>query len=1465
MPPVCAGDGPVAVTGAGGFLGTALVCNLLEHGYYVRACVRDAADAERVRHLHELAAEPACAGGRLVLCGCDLLATSRAQPNDAAFRGCCAVFHAAAVLERDGKGGLAGSSGASARSVYDGGVEGTRHMLASVKRSGSVKRVVFTSSIAAILHPAEEGYQFSEKDWASDGAQPGRWSIEAAPYAKSKVDAERLAVRVAADDESFDVVSHCPSQVLGPLRCRRHHEAWQFRIGQMIEGTPQPRSFWNIVDCRDVAEAQRLSAESAVARNGSRYVLASTDGKGALHVHQIQAKLRRLFPGVDVAGEVPQGRRRRACACSGALAKRELGLRPRSVEDTLRATVDSLVALGLVRPRPRPRFALAGALWRGARSRVLALARGPEAPVRPPPCVLLKLNRCRGARGPSGAVPSEWQRTVDALRRRGLSASIGVSGADLETASGPFVDWCRELHDSGTFEFWNQGYGGAAAAASATPEFQGDAASQRESFSRTQRLARDVLGFPLCAFGAPSNKQNADTARVLAEDPDCRVWLYGSRQLAALHGFSGLVLVRTECNLEHPTHCPNAERLAASFERRAPMPYLCLQGHPASWDEAGLAAFEQVLDYLVRQGCRFATPSAFALQQGCADAGARCAAASGAVRVAVVGLGRVGFDFHLRHCRRSADFQVVAVVDREPGRRQEARALLPGVAAHAELDELWSLPADEKPELVVIATPTHLHELQAVRSLEHGCHVVIEKPMTTSLAACDRIFAAARRARREVFVYQSQRWTAECLTARRVLQSGLLGPLFAVRRGYNEYRRRTDWQALQKYGGGMLYNYGSHFIDQLLFLVGFPKLTAIDCSLWSIATAGDADDVVKVWCTTADGVLLDAEINTAAVLPDGEQLARKERGVWQLCGKHGTAVLEGECFRVRYFDPASAEPCELQNGLAATGRNYYNEGALPWREELFPLQGEGTVGAMFYENVWDVVSITRSGEARELSLAPAPLVSEQEARELVRVIDVCRWKAAERSAWCPEEPSNSAEAPVAAAQGLPRHACAAAAGASAEARHRRAEAACGCLVRWTAGARQGVGRQGGQHAEWTRRDWQRAASRVLLHAFGTLEDPAGPLVWPRQASVLYPRSRFPTTQEARAERFEGLARVLLIAAPILLESPLELPGGGGDMADWCRRLLVEACDPASARYVGPVEQERPVQQQVEGGILVLALWLGRRWLWEPLPPAGREKVLVLLEALGTRETRGHNWRFSAVLLLSFLTQEGREVDGGLLQGHLRHLLCWSTGDGYYRDGQLFDYYGAWGFHLNAFLWIRFFGLEAYPLESQALLENAGPFLEKYPWMFARDGRQIAWGRSAAYRCAALAPLAAAGYVIGQLGGEAARWGHFRRLCSSSLRSHVWTTRASGSAGPPRPACAASSSQWCRLLMQRQCLFPGRNIRGPRALCRPRVLVARGERRPLGRHPRRRPGDQVFRGGRRSARQPGRRQLRALAG
>jgi nucleoside-diphosphate-sugar epimerase len=355
MKAITPASGPVTVTGASGYIGSWTVQDLMEQGYSVRACVRDIGKPDKVDHL--LAMNDAGLAGSVALFAADLL-----QPGsyDEAFEGCSAVIHAGAAV---------GFNRETPQEVYDGCFTEVRHVVESVQKARTVQRFVFTSSFAAVGHPRPQGYVFTEKDWCGDNPEGyrGAWTEDSIPknrdiaYAMAKASAERMIYEMAEADGGFEAMAILPLHVIGPLMCANHDQGWSWQncIKQMLQGTPFKKSkggrmLWNNVDVRDVARAHRLCAESTAAHNGSRYILSASDRSGELFTWELQARLKALFPEIEEVGgermengqpiETTYDSPRAYCT----LAEQELGLTTYPIDETIKATGDSLIELGLL-------------------------------------------------------------------------------------------------------------------------------------------------------------------------------------------------------------------------------------------------------------------------------------------------------------------------------------------------------------------------------------------------------------------------------------------------------------------------------------------------------------------------------------------------------------------------------------------------------------------------------------------------------------------------------------------------------------------------------------------------------------------------------------------------------------------------------------------------------------------------------------------------------------------------------------------------------------------------------------------------------------------------------------------------------------------------------------------------------------------------------------------------------------
>lgn len=337
------------------------------------------------------------------------------------------------------------------------------------------------------------------------------------------------------------------------------------------------------------------------------------------------------------------------------------------------------------------------------------------------------------------------------------------------------------------------------------------------------------------------------------------------------------------------------------------------------------------------------------------------------LRIGVAGLGRIGWAFHCKRLGEHPDWTLAAVADTEPARRQEAVDTY-RCEAFADIEAMC---AGASLDAVVIATPTHLHEAMVMTALRHGLHILLEKPMAPTFAEAERIVLAAEAAGRVLTVYQPHRLGAYFQHLKAVVSDGRIGRVTMVQRGAFSYARRNDWQSLQKYGGGMLNNYGAHYLDQVLQLIGY-DVRRVWCTLQRVASLGDADDVVRIALETEAGVVADCTISQASVGKGPYEFV-----VW---GTSGTAMQAGNEITVRWFDPARLAPRAVDPSLASAGRKYPAE-AIEVREEKVP------VNAALQVDVFANLAQAIRGEA-------PVFVPPRETLALVRLIAQCRESSA---------------------------------------------------------------------------------------------------------------------------------------------------------------------------------------------------------------------------------------------------------------------------------------------------------------------------------------------------------------------------------------------------------------------------------------------------------------------------------------
>ncbi|WP_273831772.1 oxidoreductase [Guptibacillus sedimenti] len=188
------------------------------------------------------------------------------------------------------------------------------------------------------------------------------------------------------------------------------------------------------------------------------------------------------------------------------------------------------------------------------------------------------------------------------------------------------------------------------------------------------------------------------------------------------------------------------------------------------------------------------------------------------VKVGLVGFGFSGATFHAPVIEAVEGLTISTVVS---SNADKVHRSFPEVNVVSSMEELLT---DEEIELVIITTPNEFHFPMAKQALEAGMHVVLEKPFTVSVEEGERLIAVAEEGDRLLSVYHNRRYDSDFLTIQQLIKEERLGSVITYEAHYDRYRAevRDRWREQDKKGSGILFDLGSHLIDQALTLFGKP-------------------------------------------------------------------------------------------------------------------------------------------------------------------------------------------------------------------------------------------------------------------------------------------------------------------------------------------------------------------------------------------------------------------------------------------------------------------------------------------------------------------------------------------------------------------------------------------------------------------------------------------------------------------
>jgi scyllo-inositol 2-dehydrogenase (NADP+) len=259
-----------------------------------------------------------------------------------------------------------------------------------------------------------------------------------------------------------------------------------------------------------------------------------------------------------------------------------------------------------------------------------------------------------------------------------------------------------------------------------------------------------------------------------------------------------------------------------------------------------------------------------------------------ALRFGVLGVGRIGL-FHCERIRATPGFQLAAVSSRAPELTAEARRRF-GVKTYASHEELLD---DRSVQWVVIANTTDQHYRWALAAIDKGKSLVIEKPISITYREALEIYDTAAARGVKVLPHQSRRWDPDFLLVRRVIDEGLVGRVYRIesRRtsfstgwsGWGAQGMANPWRLKKAYGGGMMNDWATHLMDQILVIAG---AMPVSVHAWQGG---------KVWTTEVDDHFW-AELafeNGLSCRVEASNNHRIPLPRWSVVGDRGTFQVQG--------------------------------------------------------------------------------------------------------------------------------------------------------------------------------------------------------------------------------------------------------------------------------------------------------------------------------------------------------------------------------------------------------------------------------------------------------------------------------------------------------------------------------------------------------------------------------------------
>jgi len=252
-----------------------------------------------------------------------------------------------------------------------------------------------------------------------------------------------------------------------------------------------------------------------------------------------------------------------------------------------------------------------------------------------------------------------------------------------------------------------------------------------------------------------------------------------------------------------------------------------------------------------------------------------------------INFGIIGFGFmghiHEKTLNSLESANVVAVCDIEEEKMKDA--ITENVIKTTSFDELLKI---DDINTVIISISNHVHKEVVIKAAKAGKNIICEKPAAMNVKEFDEMIAAVKEAGVLFTVHQQRRFDQDFRTAKEVYDQNTLGNVYTIQSMlYGINGNMHDWHVFKKYGGGMLYDWGVHLIDQMLYMVD-SKIKTIFADVRNVINE-EVDDYFKILFKFENGVTGEIELGTYFLADKPNWFERH----WFIGGDKGSMYSDG--------------------------------------------------------------------------------------------------------------------------------------------------------------------------------------------------------------------------------------------------------------------------------------------------------------------------------------------------------------------------------------------------------------------------------------------------------------------------------------------------------------------------------------------------------------------------------------------